>query len=139
MTSWWKKGRFTTTPAFFLFLWCPPNCIYGVHIQFNIPNLLFFLKRLGSGDPGSTNVGPPLTREELMTAANLAMRCLNMKGMYRPTMKEVSVELETIRTSHMPPTVQSNTSHMMYAEDFSMITYGESSSTFPSFNENITH
>ncbi|KAJ0511462.1 hypothetical protein HanPSC8_Chr11g0495241 [Helianthus annuus] len=60
MTSWWKKGRFTTTPAFFLFLWCPPNCIYGVYIQFNIPNLLFFFKRLGSGDPGGTNVGPPL-------------------------------------------------------------------------------
>ncbi|KAJ0659739.1 putative protein kinase RLK-Pelle-WAK family [Helianthus annuus] len=79
------------------------------------------------------------TREELMTAANLAMRCLNMKGMYRPTMKEVSVVLETIRTSHMPPTVQSNTSHMMYGEDFSMITYGESSSTFLSFNDNITH
>ncbi|KAJ0702911.1 hypothetical protein HanPI659440_Chr14g0545021 [Helianthus annuus] len=60
MTSWWKRERFTTTPAFFLFLWCPPNCIYGVHIQFNLPNLLFFLKRLGSGDPGGTNVGPPL-------------------------------------------------------------------------------
>ncbi|KAJ0464555.1 putative protein kinase RLK-Pelle-WAK family [Helianthus annuus] len=79
------------------------------------------------------------TREELMNAANLAMRCLNMKGMYRPTMKEVSVELETIRTSHMPSTVESNTSHMMYGEDFSMISYGESSSTFPSFNDSITH
>ncbi|KAM0038308.1 putative protein kinase RLK-Pelle-WAK family [Helianthus debilis subsp. tardiflorus] len=79
------------------------------------------------------------TREELMAAANLAMRCLNMKGIYRPTMKEVSVELETIRTSHMPPTVQSNTSHMMYGDDFSMITYGESSSTFPSFYDSITH
>ncbi|MFS7951063.1 putative serine incorporator/TMS membrane protein [Helianthus anomalus] len=52
MTSWWKRGRFTTTPAFFLFLWCPPNCIYGVHIQFNIPNLLFFfLKDWGPGTP----------------------------------------------------------------------------------------
>ncbi|KAJ0785916.1 putative jacalin-like lectin domain-containing protein [Helianthus annuus] len=51
MTSWWKRGRFTTTPAFFLLLWCPPNCIYGVHIQFNIPNLLFFLKDWGSGTP----------------------------------------------------------------------------------------
>ncbi|KAJ0798893.1 putative transferase, protein kinase RLK-Pelle-WAK family [Helianthus annuus] len=79
------------------------------------------------------------TREELMSAANLAMRCLNMKGMYRPTMKEVSVELETIRTLHMPPTVESNTNHMMYGEDFSMISYGESSSTFPSFNDSITH
>ncbi|KAJ0551923.1 hypothetical protein HanHA89_Chr08g0279141 [Helianthus annuus] len=51
MTSWWKRGRFTTTPAFFFYIWCPPNCIYGVHIQFNIPNILFFFKKIGVRGP----------------------------------------------------------------------------------------
>ncbi|KAM0002128.1 hypothetical protein Hdeb2414_s0340g00871951 [Helianthus debilis subsp. tardiflorus] len=51
ITFWWKRERFTTTPAFFLFLWCPPNCIYGVHIQFNILNLLFFFKKIGVWGP----------------------------------------------------------------------------------------
>ncbi|KAJ0654731.1 putative protein kinase RLK-Pelle-WAK family [Helianthus annuus] len=41
-------------------------------------------------------------RDELLIVANLAMRCLNMNGKYRPTMKEVAIELETIRRSHIP-------------------------------------
>ncbi|KAJ4717438.1 putative Kinase [Melia azedarach] len=36
-------------------------------------------------------------KEEIMAFANLAKRCLNMKGKERPTMKEVSTELEGIR------------------------------------------
>ncbi|KAL9998662.1 hypothetical protein Hdeb2414_s0532g00912261 [Helianthus debilis subsp. tardiflorus] len=36
------------------------------------------------------------TRDELLVVANLAMRCLNLNGRYRPTMKEVAIELETI-------------------------------------------
>nr|GEU73138.1 wall-associated receptor kinase-like 8 [Tanacetum cinerariifolium] len=48
------------------------------------------------------------TRDELLEVANLAMRCLNFNGKNRPTMKEVAVELETIRTSHIPSAVQTN-------------------------------
>ncbi|XVF37035.1 hypothetical protein REPUB_Repub19eG0111000 [Reevesia pubescens] len=36
-------------------------------------------------------------REELVAIAHLAKRCLNLGGRYRPTMKEVAMELERIR------------------------------------------
>ncbi|KAD7478313.1 hypothetical protein E3N88_01449 [Mikania micrantha] len=77
------------------------------------------------------------TRDELLILANLAMRCLNLSGKYRLTMKEVSIELETIRRSHIPSMVQSNIGLATYAEELSMPTFGESSSTFLSFNESI--
>ncbi|KAL5854344.1 hypothetical protein ACOSQ4_004146 [Xanthoceras sorbifolium] len=35
--------------------------------------------------------------EEIMAMANLAMRCLNLHGKQRPTMKEVAMELEGVR------------------------------------------
>ncbi|KAL6206514.1 hypothetical protein ACLB2K_023762 [Fragaria x ananassa] len=38
-------------------------------------------------------------KEVITAVANLARRCLNMKGKKRPTMKEVAVELERIRLS----------------------------------------
>ncbi|KAM0038326.1 putative protein kinase RLK-Pelle-WAK family [Helianthus debilis subsp. tardiflorus] len=111
------------------------------------------------------------TRDDLLSVANLAIRCLNMNGKYRPTMKEVAIELETRRTSHTPSTFQAHTedvygkykptmkevaigletirtsrtpssfradtNHVMYGEELS-ITYGESSSTFVSLNDNIS-
>ncbi|KAL8246534.1 hypothetical protein R6Q59_007750 [Mikania micrantha] len=46
------------------------------------------------------------TRDELLILANLATRCLNLSGKYRPTIKEVAIELETIRRSHIPSMVQ---------------------------------
>ncbi|KAJ0511599.1 putative protein kinase RLK-Pelle-WAK family [Helianthus annuus] len=46
------------------------------------------------------------TRDQLLTVANLAMRCLNLNGKYRPTMREVAIELDTIRMPHTPSTVQ---------------------------------
>ncbi|KAL9995444.1 putative protein kinase RLK-Pelle-WAK family [Helianthus debilis subsp. tardiflorus] len=67
------------------------------------------------------------TRDELLVVANLAMRCLNLNGRYRPTMKEVATELETIRMSHIPSTDKTNIRHMVYGEDFSCITYTETS------------
>ncbi|KAL9995448.1 putative protein kinase RLK-Pelle-WAK family [Helianthus debilis subsp. tardiflorus] len=79
------------------------------------------------------------TRDELLIVANLAMRCLNLNGKFRPTMKEVAVELETIRRSHIPSTIQMNTGPVVYGEELSMLTYGESSSTFLSFNDSISH
>ncbi|KAL5856714.1 hypothetical protein ACOSQ3_004172 [Xanthoceras sorbifolium] len=42
--------------------------------------------------------------EEIMAMANLAIRCLNLHGKQRPTMKEVAMELEGIR----PPERNSN-------------------------------
>ncbi|KAL6134921.1 hypothetical protein ACLB2K_067149 [Fragaria x ananassa] len=38
-------------------------------------------------------------KEEILAVANLAKRCLNMKGKKRPTMKEIAVELEGILMS----------------------------------------
>ncbi|KAD7478334.1 hypothetical protein E3N88_01470 [Mikania micrantha] len=78
------------------------------------------------------------TRDDLMTVANLAMRCLNMNGKYRPTMKEVAIELENIRRSHVPSKVHMNTSPVAYGEELSMLNYGESSTIFLSFNESIS-
>lgn len=36
-------------------------------------------------------------KEEIMTIATLATRCLNLNGKRRPTMKEVAMELERIQ------------------------------------------
>ncbi|KAI7756674.1 hypothetical protein M8C21_017551 [Ambrosia artemisiifolia] len=79
------------------------------------------------------------TRDDLLALANLAMRCLNMNGKYRPTMKEVAIELETIRTSHVPSTVPTNIKPVMHADEIPMLTYNESSSTVLSFNDSISH
>ncbi|KAK9062328.1 hypothetical protein SSX86_019514 [Deinandra increscens subsp. villosa] len=73
---------------------------------------------------GPTNV--------LLAVANLAMRCLNLNGKSRPTMKEVAMELETIRMSHVPSTIQTKFEHMIYKEDVSMLNYGDSTSMFTS-------
>ncbi|GKD58339.1 wall-associated receptor kinase-like protein 1 [Tanacetum coccineum] len=62
-------------------------------------------------------------RDELMLVTNLAMRCLNMNGKNRPTMKEVAIELETISS------MVQITRKEMY-EELSILTYGESTSTF---------
>ncbi|XP_076935721.1 wall-associated receptor kinase-like 2 [Bidens hawaiensis] len=78
------------------------------------------------------------TRDELLSAANLAMRCLNLNGKFRPTMKEVATELDTIRRSHIPSTVQTNAGFVVYGEELSMQTYGESSSTVLSFNDSFS-
>ncbi|KAK1410816.1 hypothetical protein QVD17_37356 [Tagetes erecta] len=42
------------------------------------------------------------TKDELLALANIAMQCLNQNGKYRPTMKKVATELESIRASHIP-------------------------------------
>ncbi|XP_022009115.1 wall-associated receptor kinase-like 1 isoform X2 [Helianthus annuus] len=78
------------------------------------------------------------TREDLLALANLAMRCLNLNGKYRPTMKEVAGELETIRTTHVPLAIQTNTKPIIYEKELEILTYGESSSTYLSFNDSIT-
>ncbi|KAL8246532.1 hypothetical protein R6Q59_007748 [Mikania micrantha] len=78
------------------------------------------------------------TRDELLILANLATRCLNLNGKYRPTMKEVAIELETIRRSHIPSMVQTNIGPVVYGEELSMPSFGKSSSTYLSFNDSIS-
>nr|XP_043638447.1 wall-associated receptor kinase-like 6 [Erigeron canadensis] len=69
------------------------------------------------------------TRDELLTTANLAMRCLDPNGINRPTMKEVATELETIRTSCSQSTIQTNIIPMIYGEELSLEPSGVSTST----------
>ncbi|KAK0589876.1 hypothetical protein LWI29_019556 [Acer saccharum] len=47
-------------------------------------------------------------KEEIMTVANLAKRCLNLNGKERPTMKEVAMVLEGIQASQKESNVQQN-------------------------------
>ncbi|KAJ9132938.1 hypothetical protein P3X46_033754 [Hevea brasiliensis] len=49
--------------------------------------------------------------EEVIAVANLAKRCLNLHGRLRPTMKEVSIELEGIRLSQKDMTIPQNTAN----------------------------
>ncbi|KAL4560079.1 hypothetical protein LXL04_032227 [Taraxacum kok-saghyz] len=68
------------------------------------------------------------SRNELLGVANLAMRCLNFNGKHRPTMKEVAIELESIRSSHVPSKIQSNFGPMEHFDELPL-TYGMSTST----------
>ncbi|EPS61733.1 hypothetical protein M569_13062, partial [Genlisea aurea] len=43
--------------------------------------------------------------EAVIVVAQVARRCLFLKGRLRPTMKEVAMELESVRKSEMPVTV----------------------------------
>ncbi|KAL6577077.1 hypothetical protein OROMI_011353 [Orobanche minor] len=45
-------------------------------------------------------------KEEVIVVARLAQRCLNWERKMRPTMKEVCTELESLRISEMPTTVE---------------------------------
>ncbi|XP_074311353.1 wall-associated receptor kinase-like 2 isoform X2 [Silene latifolia] len=62
--------------------------------------------------------------DEFMAIAEIARKCLHMNGKQRPTMKEIAVQLDGIRSSHMPilkelRAVNSNQSvtEVMYADD----------------------
>ncbi|KAK6140864.1 hypothetical protein DH2020_025396 [Rehmannia glutinosa] len=46
-------------------------------------------------------------KDEHIVVANLAKRCLNLKGKRRPTIREVAMELESIRTSENPSFIDS--------------------------------
>ncbi|XP_071712394.1 wall-associated receptor kinase-like 1 [Rutidosis leptorrhynchoides] len=78
------------------------------------------------------------SRDELLAIAHIALRCLNMNGRNRPTMKEVAMELENLRTSHIPSTVQTNIIPSVYEDGFSMVTYDDTTSTFLSLDNNIS-
>ncbi|KAJ0711587.1 putative protein kinase RLK-Pelle-WAK family [Helianthus annuus] len=54
------------------------------------------------------------SRGELMAVANLAKQCLNLTGKNRPTMKEVALELESIRMAHVPATGRTDVTNSKY-------------------------
>ncbi|XP_030460181.2 wall-associated receptor kinase-like 1 [Syzygium oleosum] len=47
-------------------------------------------------------------KEEIIAVSNLAKNCLNLQGRYRPTMKEVAMELERVRSLRNPVVVWQN-------------------------------
>ncbi|XP_023737173.1 wall-associated receptor kinase-like 8 [Lactuca sativa] len=71
---------------------------------------------------------------ELLAIANLALRCLNLNGKNRPTMKEVSIELEGMRLSHVPFTIQTSFGHVKNSEELPQIYSGSTSTSF-TFND----
>ncbi|KAJ0704004.1 putative protein kinase RLK-Pelle-WAK family [Helianthus annuus] len=73
----------------------------------------------------------------VLEIANLAMRCLNSNGKHRPTMKEVAMELEGMRMSQVPATIQTSYGHTNHNEDLPMFTDDESTPTTVSFKDNI--
>ena len=54
--------------------------------------------------------------EEIIMVANLAKMCLNLNGKKRPTMKEVTMQLETVQMLQNAPNVQQNYEEVEYAK-----------------------
>ncbi|CAA2982419.1 wall-associated receptor kinase 2 [Olea europaea subsp. europaea] len=84
--------------------------------------------------------------EDIIAVATLAYRCLNLNGKKRPTMKEVSMELENIKLSKGQAIVQSNTQvistevgsvSLLYLN--STWTSGDRESTVPSETNPLLH
>ncbi|KAM7478158.1 hypothetical protein LguiA_026371 [Lonicera macranthoides] len=61
-------------------------------------------------------------KEEIIRVANLARRCLNLSGKKRPTMKEVEMELETIKMSNGASTTQQHYEEITSVVSNSVIT-----------------
>ena len=55
-------------------------------------------------------------KEDIITVANLAKRCLNLNGKKRPTMKEVAMELEAIQMLQKVPNLQQNYEELQYVQ-----------------------
>ncbi|KAL8154807.1 hypothetical protein AgCh_000242 [Apium graveolens] len=53
-------------------------------------------------------------KEEIVTVANIAYRCLNLNGRKRPTMKQVAAELESINRSQISPTADQHDEEFEY-------------------------
>ncbi|KAH0983806.1 hypothetical protein GBA52_010983 [Prunus armeniaca] len=54
------------------------------------------------------------SKADIITVANLARRCLNLSGRKRPTMREVTAELEGIQMSEKTSTVEQNYEEVEY-------------------------
>ncbi|XP_059446773.1 wall-associated receptor kinase-like 10 [Corylus avellana] len=55
-------------------------------------------------------------KEDIITVANLAKRCLNLNGKKRPTMKEVAMELEAVQMLQKVPNLQQNYEELQYVQ-----------------------
>ncbi|KAK4388827.1 Wall-associated receptor kinase-like 2 [Sesamum angolense] len=55
-------------------------------------------------------------KEEHLAVAHLARRCLNFTGKKRPTIREVTTELESIRACENPSCIESNTPDISFTE-----------------------
>nr|XP_043631076.1 wall-associated receptor kinase-like 1 [Erigeron canadensis] len=82
-------------------------------------------------DPMVVNEG---SSDELLAIANLAIRCLNPSGKNRPTMKDVTSELEGMRIRCMPSTVEISVEDTNYSEELPLFTYDTSTSTSTSMS-----
>ncbi|KAJ8446566.1 hypothetical protein Cgig2_019719 [Carnegiea gigantea] len=71
----------------------------AVEFILNVERSCFF-------DMLDTQVLEEAKEEELVAVANLAMQCLNINAKQRPTMKEVSIALEGIRSPNPPSAIE---------------------------------
>jgi serine/threonine protein kinase len=55
-------------------------------------------------------------KEEIIAVANLVKRCLNLNGKKRPTMKEVTIELESIQMLQKAPNLEQNYEELEYVQ-----------------------
>lgn len=78
------------------------------------------------------------SRDVLLAIADLAMQCLSENGRDRPTMKEVSIELEGIRMSHVPSTIQAGFEQQKHSNELQMFKIDGSTSATMSFKDNMT-
>ncbi|KAK2638848.1 hypothetical protein Ddye_026643 [Dipteronia dyeriana] len=76
--------------------------------------------------------------EEIMVMANLAIRCLNLQGKQRPTMREVAMELERIRTLEKNNSVQPGAGNLVYWDQELFEAWDGSTSTGSTFNSTST-
>jgi hypothetical protein len=53
-------------------------------------------------------------KEDIIVVANLAKRCLYLNGKKRPTMKEVTIELEAVQMLQKAPNLQQNYEELEY-------------------------
>ena len=71
-------------------------------------------------------------KEHIIVVANLASRCLELNGKKRPTMKDVTLELEGIQRLEKMPNAQENHEELEFTgiEDYqSWATYSTTSNT----------
>ncbi|CAA2982000.1 Wall-associated receptor kinase-like 22 [Olea europaea subsp. europaea] len=88
-------------------------------------------------------------REELIAVAKVAQRCLNLNGKKRPTMKEVAMELESIRKSKTLSTtsetkydgiqLQKSKSILISDDDYTWTNTGGSDITIPHLSPKDSH
>ncbi|KMT13708.1 hypothetical protein BVRB_4g080900 [Beta vulgaris subsp. vulgaris] len=79
-------------------------------------DFLFQMENFCLFDIVDNRISEEASEEDLIIVSNLARQCLNMKGKQRPTMREIMVLLDGIRSSHVP---KPKDSEGMFTEYFS--------------------